>query len=256
MGYEVFVYKTCEQVVPGPEIFYMSKWGEWVKLYFYIGVIRGGGKTILVDTGVRDVNEINPSVAFLGEQAMLRMAPREDIESIMAKAGVSFGDVDDVLITHLHYDHVSNLKRFPRARIVVNKKGWQAALAPRHRCMFPPGLFPRDIFAYLVNEAWERLHLAEDEEEIYPGIRVFWVGGHTPCSMAVCVETSQGRVVFTGDTVCHYANIEQNIPVGMSYSIAESLDALERIRSEADIILPGHDPLIVTKYPTGQVVGS
>ena len=71
------------------------------------------------------------------------------------------------------------------------------------------------------------------------------------CSQVISVETEKGKAILTGDVVFLYENIEKNIPVGLSYNLIECLDAMERIRKEADIILPGHDPKILEKFPGG-----
>ncbi len=61
--YSIKAIKYCEQSVPGPQMFFMSRWGEWMTADFFLFVLRrDDGKVILVDTGVRDVDEIQPLV--------------------------------------------------------------------------------------------------------------------------------------------------------------------------------------------------
>lgn len=251
--YNIQAVKFCEQLTPGPEMYYLSAWDEWINVYFYIWIVRGEGKIILVDTGIREVNEINPSIIkIFGEKGKFRMdMEKENIPRLLHEAGVEPEKVDYVILTHLHYDHCSNLKLFPNATIVVSRKGLAEIAAPRYPFLVPKGVFPEDIIAYLMTEARDRLYLASDEEEVLPGISVFWTGGHTPCSQAVKIQTKKGAVVLTGDVVFLYDNIERNHPVGLSYSIPECLDAMKRIKAEADLIIPAHDPKVLEKYPGG-----
>jgi hypothetical protein len=51
MSYEVQVLKMGECEVAGPEVYWMSHWNEWVKLTFWMVVIRGHGLTAIINTG-------------------------------------------------------------------------------------------------------------------------------------------------------------------------------------------------------------
>ena len=54
--YSIKAIKYCEQSVPGPQMFFMARWDEWMVADFFLFVLRrDDGQVILVDTGVRDV---------------------------------------------------------------------------------------------------------------------------------------------------------------------------------------------------------
>jgi N-acyl homoserine lactone hydrolase len=256
--YSIKAVKYCEQSAPGPQMFYLSAWDRWVDVYFYFFILRrDDGRIALVDTGVRDVDEINPFiVAGVGERGRFRMAmERESVPLLLRREGVDPAQVDYVFLTHFHYDHCSNVRLFPNARIVVSRRGWLATLAPKHLKMVPDPVFPRDILAYLANEARERLILADDDEkEVAPGIGVFYTGGHTMCSQAVRVNTVEGTAVLTGDVIFLYENLEKDHPVGLNVNLTECYDAMAKIRREADIIVPPHDPELLARYPGGVVI--
>ncbi len=95
------------------------------------------------------------------------------------------------------------------------------------------------------------LHLAEDEE-ILPGIHTFWLGCHSVCSQAIAVQTTCGTAVFTGDVVYKYRNIEADIPIGWA-DAGECLEAMKKIRTVADIVIPGHDPELLERFPEGTI---
>ncbi len=85
-----------------------------------------------------------------------------------------------------------------------------------------------------------------------PGIRTFWLGCHSECSQGIAIETGKGTVVLAGDVAYTFRNLEEDIPIRSS-----DLDccraALARVRSEGDIVLPGHDPLVMERFPGGVI---
>jgi len=256
--YSIKAIKYCEQTVPGPQMFFMSRWDEWMVADFFLFVLRrDDGQIVLVDTGVRDVDEIQPLVlAGVGERGRFRMdMATQNVPLLLHKEGIDPADVACVLITHLHYDHCSNARLFPNARFVVSRTGWHLTLDPPVSGMAPDVLFPRDVLAYFAGEARDRLILADDEApEILPGIGAFYIGGHTMCSQAFTVQTRQGLAVFPGDTIFYYENLEKNHPVGLAVNIVECYLAMERIRKLDGILVPSHDPVLLQRYPDGVVV--
>lgn len=256
MQYEIQALKVGTLDVPGPEVYYMKNFFEWVPLAVWMFVVRGGGKTIVVDCGLNrhsfsDANDILGP--WLGERATFKVGPGEDVPSALARVGVKPEEVDYCILTHLHVDHDGNADYFPNAKIVINKKGWAHFHAPKIAAMAPRFQIPRSVLTWLVTDGWGQVHLAEDEEEILPGIRVFWIGGHTTSAQAVCVDTAKGSVIMPGDTIFKYENIEQNIPIGMLESYEETMLAMERIRGEAAIVLPGHEINIPERHPEGKI---
>lgn len=257
--YSIKAIKFCEQSVPGPQMFFMSRWDEWMVADFFLFVLRrDDGQVLLVDTGLRDVDEIQPQVlAGVGERGRFRMdMATQNVPLLLRKEGIDPADVAYVLITHLHYDHCSNAKLFPNAKFLVSRTGWHLTLDPPHPALVPDILFPRDILAYFASEARDRLILVDDEApEILPGIGAFYIGGHTMCSQAFTVQTREGLAIFPGDTVFYYENLEKNHPVGLAVDIIECYQAMERIRSLDGFLVPPHDPELLRRYPDGVVVG-
>jgi glyoxylase-like metal-dependent hydrolase (beta-lactamase superfamily II) len=256
-AYGIKAIKFCEQSTPGPQMYHMSRWGEWIDVDFYLFLLRGdGGQAYLVDTGVRDVDEINPFVtAGVGERGRFRMdMETQSITLLLEQEGVDPEEVEYVFLTHLHYDHASNVELFPNARYVLSRRGWVQTLTCEYPQMVAHPVFPRDVIGYLAGEARDRVILADDDEEIVPGISVFYTGGHSLCGQAVTVETPQGTAVFTGDVAFLYGNVEQDHPVGLLVDIEECYAAMARFRQEADILVPGHDPEILERYPDGVIV--
>jgi glyoxylase-like metal-dependent hydrolase (beta-lactamase superfamily II) len=121
--------------------------------------------------------------------------------------------------------------------------------------MVPHPLFPHDSLAYLAHQAWDRLILADESDgEVAPGISVFHVGGHTMCCQAIKVKTRQGTAIFPSDTIFYYGNLEQNHPIGLNLNLIECYDCMARVRREADVFIPAHDPEVLIRYPDGVIV--
>ncbi len=110
------------------------------------------------------------------------------------------------------------------------------------------------IFQYVMNEAFERIVLLDDEEqEVLPGIRSFFTGGHHRSSMAYIIETELGHVIVS-DCFFKYDNIERRIPLGINESMEETLRSYDRIRKEASIVLPLYDPELFERHHGGKIV--
>src|SRR3979409_2098123 len=90
-------------------------------LDYFVWLIRGGGRDILVDTG------------FNAEEAGLRnrQLPLNPVDAL-ARFGVSAGAIRDVVVTHMHYDHAGNLDLFPNARFHLQDREMSYATG---RCM-------------------------------------------------------------------------------------------------------------------------
>jgi N-acyl homoserine lactone hydrolase len=255
--YSIKAVKYCEQSTPGPEMYLFSHWDQWIEVYFYFFILRGSdGRICLVDTGVRDVDEINPGViAGVGERGRFRMDMQsQNIPLLLEREGLDPASVEYVFLTHLHYDHCSNVKLFPNARYVVSRRGWQQTMDCKIPEMLPHPVFPQDILSFLAGEARDRVVLAEDDQEIIPGISCFYTGGHTLCGQAVKVQTPSGTAILAGDVAFLYGNFERNHPIGLVTNVQECYQAMARIREEADLIIPGHDPEILARYPDGVIV--
>ncbi|WP_221226830.1 N-acyl homoserine lactonase family protein [Paenibacillus baekrokdamisoli] len=219
-----------------------------VNCYFWL--IQGEGKTILVDTGMGGSYPNQLKESAKGSEAGFPVGPGEDTLSQLENHGLKPEQIDIVILTHLHYDHIANIPLFTHAEIVVNKEGWEAARHPIHKVF---DQFPHDVLDYMVENMQSKLRLVGKEEEVAPGIRVIWTGGHTACSQAVQIATDIGRVVLTGDVAYLYDNLEEDHPIGYGVNVYESVEALRRLKAAGDVLLPGHDKEIMTRYPEGKI---
>lgn len=256
MPYQVDVLKMGQCQVRGPEVYWMDHWDDWEELYFYMVVIRGEGKVAVVNTGPpRDLSALNARwTATFGERGALVRQENELPERALSRLGLTPGKVDLVLITPLQAYAVGNIPLFVNAQVGISRRGWiEDFQAPSYEMHVPRKLrIPDDVLAYLTIQQPAKVHLLEDEEEIWPGLDAFWVGTHHRSSMAYVIETSQGRVAVT-DCCFKYGNLERNHPLGIMESLPECMDAYARLRREADIVIPLYDPEVLKRFPEGKV---
>ena len=254
-NYKVKVLKMGQADVPGPEVFWMSHWGQWETLFFYMALIQGEGITAVVNTGPpADSSDLNDRwQAFAGERCHMLRKEEERPANALASCGVAPEDVTHVLVTPLQLYATANIPLFPNARICVSRRGWIEDIFARPPWLHVPRelCIPDDVLSYLLFDARDRFCLVEDEDEIAPGIRAWWAGTHHRSSMTYTVNTVQGTVAIT-DCAFKYRNLDGH-PLGIAESLAEGHAAYSRIRSEAAHVIPLYDPEVLDRYPGGVV---
>jgi glyoxylase-like metal-dependent hydrolase (beta-lactamase superfamily II) len=211
-------------------------------LDYFVWLVRGGGREIVVDTG------FSAAMAAKRQREHLR-CPTEGLRLL----GTDAGSVKDVVITHLHYDHVGNFELFPSASFHLQDLEMRYATG-RH--MGQPelrGAYEVEDVVGMVRRAYAgRVRFHDGDAEIAPGVSLHLIGGHTMGMQAVRVATRRGWVVLASDASHFYANMEQERPFPIVYSVAEMVEGYARLRSLAESpahIIPGHDPLVLERYP-------
>lgn len=260
MNYSVQAIKLGEfGAVPGPELFWMGNFDQWDKLFVIGVVIRGGGKTAIINSGppLDLLPTMNASWRkfFSRDDIDLKVKVEEQIENALANVGVKPSKVDYVFVTPFQAYAIGNVDKFPNAQICLSRRGWIDFHAPRwreHPHDFRNFCIPERTLIHLVTEAWPRVRLLEVEEEILPGLEVFWTGVHHRNSIAVKIRTKKGTVIAS-DSFFKYENIEKMRPLGINESMEECLVAYNRIKSEADILLPLYDYEVFKRHPKGKI---
>lgn len=248
--YEISILKMGQCEVPGPEVYWMSGWNTWETLHFWMVVIRGGGKTIIINTGppadLRPMNEVWAHAIDPRSQMQRHDAERPDVA--LASIGISADEVDYVLITPLQAYATGNIPLFKNAQICVSRRGWiEDFHAPKYEFHIPRRLrIPDDVLLYLEITAPDKLRLLDDEDEVLPGVQAFWTGVHHRSSMAYVIETAKGSVVVS-DCFFKYRNVEDRIPLGIMESLEECMIAYKRISRQGSHLLPLYDPLVTTR---------
>lgn len=209
-----------------------------------VWLLKGSdGRNVLVDAGFHRDD-------FVRRWKPTDFAPPSDA---VARAGVRPEDVSDVIITHIHWDHLDGVDLFPRARVWLQRDEFthhlDSAGTVKDRAI---DAGDAKALAALAREG--RLMLVDgDATEIIPGITVYTGGKHTFQSQFVAARTRAGTIVLASDNLYLYENLETHRPIAQTLDSASNLAAQARMKtlaSDPRLIIPGHDPAVFVRFPT------
>jgi len=219
---------------------YFNHFGEKQITSFNSYYIRDGEHNIIVDTGPGAPDSPKNSALHIGYE----QKPEMRLENALpAVTGIKPEDVDIVISTHLHWDHVGENHVFQNAKFYVQRREVQYASAP------PKLMKP----FYDLVPGFEQLWRAQDyelihgERSITENVSVIKIPGHTRGMQGVVVETGENVGVITMDFLPLFENYEKEIPCGVLVDIDAWYESLEKVKEIADFVLPGHDPLVFEK---------
>jgi len=212
-----------------------------------VWLVKGNGHTILVDAG------------FYRDQFMKQWKPvdYEKPSEAIARMGLKPEDITDLIITHLHWDHADGVDLFPKARTWIQKDEleYYAGSAWQSR-QTHGGIDADDVLALVKLNTQGRVGLVNgDAQEILPGISCYIGGKHTYASQFVTVNTAAGTVVLASDNMYLYENLEKHAAIAQTLDAESNLRAQDRMKqlaSDPRLIVPGHDPAVMTKFPNPQ----
>jgi glyoxylase-like metal-dependent hydrolase (beta-lactamase superfamily II) len=211
-------------------------------LDYFIWLLRGAGREIVVDTGFSA-----PMAAKRGREHL--RCPSEGLGLLNTDPK----KIKDVVITHLHYDHIGNFELFPAATFHLQDLEMNYATG-RHMAqpVFGGAYEVEDVVGMVRRVYAGRVRFHDGDGEVVPGISLHLIGGHTMGLQVVRVATRRGWLVIASDASHFYANMEEVRPFPIVYSVADMVQGYDRLRALADSrahIIPGHDPLVLERYP-------
>ncbi len=226
----------------------------------YVWLIEGNDRKILVDAGIEEpVNGFVHGfpVSGGGEEGLKKALEGENLKP---------EDIDTLILTHLHFDHVATTSLFQNARIYVQKREWESALNPpiHFRATYDAGLF----------QCLEEMDLClvDGDKRILDGIELILLPGHTKGLQGVAVQTEGGKYLLSGDHFYSFLNLNPPkepieivdlqgnkikiqgsplpfLPPGLHVDLTEWFDSCFKALSVVSRknILPGHEPSLVGK---------
>ena len=153
----------------------------------------------------------------------------------------------------MHYDHVGTFFDFPAARFHLQDAEMSFATGRymRHG-RFNHGYEVDDVVGMVKLVFKDRVHFHDGAAELAPGVSVHHIGGHTAGLQCVRVATERGWVVLASDTSHYYEHMETGRVFPTAFHVGEMVEGYDRLRALAEFpehIIPGHDPLVMERYP-------
>lgn len=205
----------------------------------------------LFDTGLHPDCAVDP-VVRLGERMAglftIRLGAAEDVGSRLRALGRDPADVDLIISSHLHFDHVGGNGLIPDATLLVQRREWDARLDPA--VAGPHGYNPRDY------DVGHTVRLLDGEHDVFGdgAVTCLPTPGHTPGHQSLRLRLPGGDVVLTADA-CYFCQTlrERRLPryVHDREAMLASLDRLAALRQGGVRLIFGHDPVSWRKVPQG-----
>ena len=165
------------------------------------------------------------------------MGERNELPKRFAEHGLNIEDIDILVLSHFHHDHVMNFDYFRNARILLHEEEAAWVLSNPDNWPIPKYLFP-------VLQGTGRLELIRKDQEILPGIQTLFTPGHTPGGMSLVLrDQNMPTTVLAADAVKNITELATG-QVGMSLDNAASVKTIRKIREVAEIVVPGHDRIL------------
>lgn len=209
---------------------------------YFFWVLRNAERTILVDCGFDAM-----TAKLFGRK------PFDDPATLLGQFGVDAAQVETMIVTHMHFDHVGALSSFPKAQFHLQQADLAFANDPLLRYPFLRFPYvPEHVAQMNGYQQAGRVTLHDGDSTIAPGITVHRIDGHARGLQAVRVNTKRGHVVIASDAAAY---CEQFIDYRVSPAVVDvtemllGYDRLRELADSEDHILTGHDPLTSVLYP-------
>jgi glyoxylase-like metal-dependent hydrolase (beta-lactamase superfamily II) len=223
--------------------------GEVEMAYWFWLLRRDDGEVIVVDCG------FGPEAGARRGRTMLA-APLDALRGL----GVEPERVSQVVVTHLHYDHVGNLAAFPNATLTVPQRELEFWTSPvAERVQFASHVEAPEVAHVARANAEGRVRLTDGTEEILDGVTAIQVGGHSAGQQVTVVRTHEGEVALASDAVHFYEELERERPFAVMHDLERMYDAyglLKELAGRGATVVPGHDPAVGERFPEAGRAGA
>jgi glyoxylase-like metal-dependent hydrolase (beta-lactamase superfamily II) len=224
---------------PTAAITYHRGFNEVHDVAMIMFLITGGPHPVVVDTGTGTVEHTRQAHGY----TLDRPADQEPL-AVLERAGVDPAEVGTVINTHLHWDHSSNNDLFPNATVLVQEAELAYAVDPLEPNLKAFERLPGHTPSWM--RAMGRTRTVAGDVEVFPGLSVVHLPGHTPGSQGVLVQGATQRYLLAGDCVDSHANWEgdatlSHIPSGSFTNLHDFMDSFSKIEDLDCVVIPSHD---------------
>jgi N-acyl homoserine lactone hydrolase len=218
-------------------LFFGERSAEKVQIPVSCYLVRTGDTTILFDTG------LSPRAVpgLLRNDPLARFSEADLLVRRLDGIGLEPGDVDVVVLSHLHYDHAGGAFLFPGSEIAVQQDEYSYA-------HYPAGFLATYYYKKNFDLPEQRWRLLDGDAEIVPGVTVLRSEGHTPGHQSLLVELPEsGPVILAGDCCYWQESIDKEIPPGVVWDPTRAMHSIKRLKTIARLmggrVFPSHDPV-------------
>jgi glyoxylase-like metal-dependent hydrolase (beta-lactamase superfamily II) len=171
---------------------------------------------------------------------------------VVRRCGIAPDSITDVIVSHIHWDHVDGADLFPNARVWLQRAEYEYYVGPEGQPLHEAiDTVDAEMLAKL--HAAGRVQLVEgDGQTILPGLVAYTGGKHTYASQYVGVRTAKGTVIVASDNVYLYENLDKHAPIAQTLDAKSNLaaqDRMKKLASSLRLIVPGHDPAVFERFP-------
>lgn len=211
-------------------------------LDYYVWLVRNQDTVFLIDTG------------FAHDMAVkrhrdLHRTPQEALFLL----GIDAEKIKDIVITHLHNDHIGTFDAFPNARFHLQDTELEYATGRHMACAIHSRPYEVDHVAGVIRLVYkDRVVFHDGEGVVAPGLSVHRVGGHTAGMQVVRVHTARGWMVLASDASHFYEHFMRQRFFPLVFHVGELMQGyalLRKLSDSEDHIIPGHDPMVMDLYP-------
>lgn len=241
--YEIYAIKYGDRVGTRGQIFvHGDPHDAPLAMDYFVWAIRNDERTVVVDVGYGQAEGERRGRSFL-------RCPTEGL----ALLDIDAAAVEDVIITHMHYDHAGNLEKFPKARFHIqdDELSFVTGRAMTHKALRHSFVLS-DVLEMVTMVYGDRVVFHDGDEEFAPGIELHHMPGHTRGMQSVRVHTARGWVMLASDAAHYYEGVEDELPFATHEDMYKMLQSYRRLKALAPSpqhIVPGHDPLVLERYP-------
>ncbi|MDO8491411.1 MAG: N-acyl homoserine lactonase family protein [Dehalococcoidia bacterium] len=221
-----------EIVLDKSNMTYRMNAGQPMTMPGYVWFIEGPKEKILVDAG--------------GDMALFhsRGIPAKELQTLeqgLGKLGLKPEDIDILIATHLHHDHIAHARELRRAKVIVQKKELEFSRNPHP-------MFSRVCIKEHLDGL--KFEVVDGDAHVVEGVDLLFTPGHAAGGQSVVVQTAKGKVVIAGmctirDNFDPPADMIPLLPViapAIHINVIEAYESALRIKNTADIIVPLHAP--------------
>jgi glyoxylase-like metal-dependent hydrolase (beta-lactamase superfamily II) len=243
--YQVFAIKfTAGQKIPAQRMAVGAKPGDTLRICNMFWLLKGvNGRNILVDAGFIDTSKTG-----------YRDYVRPDL--VLRRINIYPSDITDIIITHPHNDHIGGINLFPNAKVWMQKDDFGYFVGEAwHGDGYSRGFQKNDVRNIIEINLEGRLKLVEgDNVEIIPGIKVFIGSKHTFENLYLLVNSNSeaNKILIASDAIWFYYNLDNLLPATLYVDSKAYVEAMKRMKTlvtNPDLIIPGHDDLVFSKFP-------